>query len=287
MLETRFSIGDLVIALISEPDQGVFSIESSYAKFLTTAEPLVRLRHHFGPPPSLAGWKLLFDSKGVWQLFSQGDQFAVALSSPVFGSEPYEVALFQSDYLSGDLYTSSDYFQPEKISFPLRYPLAEILMINLLGQGRGLLMHACGVNDHGRGLLFSGVSGAGKSTTARLWSAHSQAALLSDDRVILRHQPDGFWIYGTPWHGDAHIAAPLKVPLEKILVLRHAPHNQASRLRPFDLAARLFVRSFPPFWEPAGVQYSLQLLDEVSQAVPGFDFGFLPDAAALDAARTL
>ena len=75
---------------------------------------------------------------------------------------------------------------------PLGYPLMPLLWTILLGRlgeaDGGLLCHACGVvTPAGDGLLFAGFSGAGKSTTSRLWRAACPgAAILSDDRVILR-----------------------------------------------------------------------------------------------------
>ena len=95
---------------------------------------------------------------------------------------------------------------------PLGYPLMPLLWTLLLGRlgedEAGLLCHACGVvTPAGDGLLFAGFSGAGKSTTSRLWrAACPDATVLSDDRVILRRDlssPTGFTLHGTPWHGDA------------------------------------------------------------------------------------
>ena len=72
-------------------------------------------------------------------------------------------------------------------------------MINLLGDGRGLVVHGCGMFDGSdEAYLFVGQSGAGKTTMARLWHAEPGVLILSDDRVILRSEPDGVWMYGTP-----------------------------------------------------------------------------------------
>jgi hypothetical protein len=110
---------------------------------------------------------------------------------------------------------------------------------------------------------------------------------LSDDRVILHRQANGFNIYGTPWHGDARAAAQVSAPLEKIFILRHATKNYITPLSSADLATRLLVRAFPTFWDPAGMAFSLQLLDELSQTVPGYELGFLPDQSAVDFVRSL
>jgi len=99
-------------------------------------------------------------------------------------------------------------------------------MVCLLSQNRGLLVHAFGVDDGGRGLLFAGNSTHGKSATACLWK--DRAAVLNDDRI---------WMYGTPWHGDYDGVAPHGVPLEKLIFLHHAPVDCPLPARPGASAA--------------------------------------------------
>lgn len=286
MSEIRFKIGEIVLDLFSE-DKIQFPIEESYRKFITTELPLVKLSHRWGVPPDLSKWQLIFDSTGVWRLFGQGDQLAIGLYSPVYGPLPYQVTLVSRDFLSGSIITSAECFPKTEVPFPLRYPLAEVLVIHLLAQERGILLHACAVKDGEKGLLFSGVSGAGKSTTAWLWENQPNAILLSDDRVILHRQADRYIIYGTPWHGDARAAAQASASLEKIFILRHAAKNYILPLTPAVLATRLLVRAFPTFWNPDGMAYTLKLLDELSQAVPGYELGFLPEQSAVDFVRSL
>ena len=43
---------------------------------------------------------------------------------------------------------------------PFFGPIIELLMINYLAQGYGLIIHACGIEYDSKGLLFAGESGA-------------------------------------------------------------------------------------------------------------------------------
>jgi hypothetical protein len=284
--EIRFKIGGMVIALISM-DQGNFSIDGSYRRFLTDETPQVRLRAVCGEVGDFHGWQEVFETGGVWQLYQSADQWGVRLHSPVLGDGPYQVAIFEEDFLSGEIITDTSKFAQGYYPFPLRYPLAEVLMINLLGRGRGVLVHACAIKDGERGLLFAGTSGAGKSTTARIWEKVKGATLLSDDRVILRKRDGKFWIYGTPWHGDARAVSPEVVPLTDIYILEHAEENRVEPVKPLQATSQLFVRSFPPFWDKEGVDYSLGFLAELSQTVPCQTLGFVPDATMVDFIRCL
>ena len=69
---------------------------------------------------------------------------------------------------------------------------------------KGVLeMHSSVVVNGGRGYLFLGKSGTGKSTHSSLWLKHIPGTmLLNDDNPILRLMPDGTArVFGSPWSG--------------------------------------------------------------------------------------
>jgi hypothetical protein len=165
---------------------------------------------------------------------------------------------------------------------PFLGPALELVMINRLARGDGVILHGCGISREGRGIVFAGESGAGKSTLSRLWAQAEGVDILSDDRVIVRRQNGLFCLYGTPWHGDAAFAAPGGVPLERIFFIRHGKRNA---LRP--MARAFYVRellkcSFPPLWDAAGMSFTLEFFDELTSAVPCAELAFVPDSSALD-----
>ncbi len=162
--------------------------------------------------------------------------------------------------------------------------LDEMMATCFLSQRKGMQFHACGINAwDGRGFLFVGYSGAGKSTTARIWRENGAAVLLSDERVAVRWQAGQYWLFGTPWHSSVEDScSPEKVPLERIFILQHAPQNQARRLKPAAAVAELAARSYLPFWDPKGMELALEFLDELVQAIPCYELGFVPDASVID-----
>jgi hypothetical protein len=204
------------------------------------------------------------------------------MHSPVLGQADYQVAVLADDFLSGDIYTRGNGQREPELSPVLGHPLTEVLMVSLLSRGRGVLLHACGVSCEGWGYVFAGRSGAGKSTMARLWSGRDGVSVLSDDRIIVRKQGDGFWAYGTPWHGDARTASPEGVPLERVMIIEHAPENVLRVLSPSEAASQLLVRSFPTFWDADGMAFTLEFLGELAQAVPCGALGFVPDRRVVD-----
>lgn len=276
-----FKIGGIVIALISNPDEGVYLLEPSYPNFEIQADPGnaadIQLTAKFGKIPELAGWELIFESGGVWKLYHKGNEQAIAFYSPVFGQKPYQLTCCDQDYTQGEVITSSEVYPLNHLPFPLRYPLAEILMINLLSQRQGLLLHACAISHQGRGYLFSGMSGAGKSTLTGLWQAEPEVEVLSDDRVILRIEDGQVNIYGTPWHGSAQVASPARAALAHIFIIKHAARNQLTPLSARQAFTSLLVRSFPPYWNAGSMAQATQTLSQVSLSTESHELGFVPD----------
>ncbi len=111
--------------------------------------------------------------------------------------------------------------------------------------------------------------------------------VLNDDHTILRKINGQFRVYGTPWHGQGGIALAEDAPLKKIFILKHAPTNQAVRLPPAQAAAMLLVRAFAPLWSAPAMEFTLQFLDELCQAVPCYELGFVPDQTAVEYVRCL
>jgi hypothetical protein len=221
--------------------------------------------------------ELIFDSGGPWRMFRHRDGYVFQFFSSLFGPLPYKTVRWNADFTRGEVCLNRAHFPAGTPVDPLEYPLDELLMINLLGRGRGLEVHGCGVIDGAdEAYLFVGQSGAGKTTMARLWLAEPGAVVLSDDRVILRSEPDGVWMYGTPWHGDEPLASPGRARLSRLFLLRHDTTNAIATVSGASAAARLFAASFPPFHSPSGMDFSLRFIETIVTSVPCVELGFAP-----------
>lgn len=227
----------------------------------------------------------IFDSSGLWKLYDEDGDYVFRFTSPGYGEHSYKEARFNPDFTQGEVTLHADYFDPGKPAFPLEYPLDELLVTNLLARGRGVEVHALGIRDvDGRGYLFLGHSGAGKSTTARLWEG-TGALVLSDDRIILRALEGKVWMYGTPWHGEEKLAAPERTELTRIFVLGRGDENELLSLAPPQAVAELFTRSFVPFYDAAALGYTLEVLQQVAGAVACAELRFVPDRRVVEFVR--
>ena len=229
----------------------------------------------------------LFDSGGPWRLYRHDDGFLFRFFASTFGARPYKTARFAPDFSRGHITLDRDFFARASSVDPLAYPLDELLVIALLAQGRGLEIHGCGVADRdGRGYLFVGQSGAGKSTMARLWTGEPGAVILSDDRTVIRRHGDEAWMYGTPWHGEAPLASPSRVRLDALFFLCHADLDELREVGRADAVARLFAASFPPFHDARGVAFSLDFLESIATRVPCQELRFVPGAGVVTLLRS-
>ena len=117
---------------------------------------------------------------------------------------------------------------------------ALMLLYAFATAGLGVLeMHASVVISGGKGYLFLGKSGTGKSTHSRLWLQHIPGTqLLNDDNPILRLMPDGTArVFGSPWSGKTPCYKALDVPVGAVVRQDQAPHNRICKLAPVQAYA--------------------------------------------------
>jgi hypothetical protein len=113
-----------------------------------------------------------------------------------------------------------------------------ILHSLILAQRGGFLLHAASAICDGRAYLFSGVSGAGKTTMTRL--APADITLLTDEISYLRPSADGYAAYGTPFAGElARSGENCSAPVAALFFLEQGPENRVDDLPPAEAVRRL------------------------------------------------
>ena len=105
--------------------------------------------------------------------------------------------------------------------------LLRIIFAQAVVYHRAVSIHASVVQLDGKGFLFMGKSGTGKSTHSALWMDRFEGCeLLNDDNPILRLMPDGVMVYGSPWSGKTPCYKNHSCPLAGMARLRQAPMNR-------------------------------------------------------------
>lgn len=282
-------LGGLSFGMWCEPGMPV-AIDKEHDPFLLPSDSRlpcdIELEAYFAHSLETPSNSPSFVSGGLWSAFAGPFGTTFYFSSPAFGSSPYKAAWFDPEFQRGHLVLERAIYDSDAPVFPLEYPIDELVMMHRLALGEGVEVHALGLADEdGSGYLFLGHSGAGKSTTARLWMAQPGAKLLSDDRIILRKQGNTFWMYGTPWHGDAGVSSQGRVALSAVFLLEQAQNNQLLPMAPAQAAAELFARSFVPHYLRDGIHFSLNFLEELTRSIPCSVFRFAATGSAVEAIR--
>jgi hypothetical protein len=105
-----------------------------------------------------------------------------------------------------------------------------------------LEMHASVVQWEGRGYLFLGRSGTGKSTHSALWLRHIPGTrLLNDDNPVVCIADGVPTVYGTPWSGKTPCYRNERVPIGAIVQINQAPENRIRRMSVPEAVASLFA----------------------------------------------
>lgn len=206
-----------------------------------------------------------------WEVWESHGERVFWLSAPELGRAPSTMARFAPDFGRGEISLHDRYFPEGEAVDPLAHALDELILMHWLAQGRGMELHASGViDDDGRGYLFVGPTGAGKTTLSRLWLEHGgrAAVVISDDRVILRRQGSDLWMYGTPWHGDAELSAARRAPVAAVFLLDKAPRTSAAIIPRKEAAAALLASALVPFYTSGALKRTSHMVDEVVAEIP-------------------
>ena len=160
---------------------------------------------------------------------------------------------------------------------------ALMLMFNFSTALLGALeMHSSVVTKDGRGYMFLGKSGTGKSTHSQLWIKNlDDVELLNDDNPILRLLPDGSArVYGSPWSGKTPCYKQKNAPVGAIVHLKQAPYNKIERLPVIRAYVSLMesASSFRPFKALADGWHAT--MEGICAAVPFYRLECLPDRDA-------
>jgi hypothetical protein len=154
----------------------------------------------------------------------------------------------------------------------------------VLAQEGGFLMHAASAIRNGKAFLFAGVSGAGKTTIARL--APPDATLLTDEISYVRkdvrkdgqRQDHSYVAYGTPFTGElAKVGENVSAPISALYLLAQGPENRIDPVAPGQAVRELLANVLFFAEDRELVQRSFHAACEFVSRVPVSRLTFAPD----------
>ena len=144
-----------------------------------------------------------------------------------------------------------------------------------------LEMHASVTVKDGKGFLFLGKSGTGKSTHSRLWLKNIPGThLLNDDNPIVRVADGQARVYGSPWSGKTPCYRNEDYPVGAFVRINRAPYDAIHRMSVPEAFASVYSSSsgLRAIKRIGNGLYST--LSTVVQLVPCYVLDCLPDDEA-------
>jgi len=196
---------------------------------------------------------------------------------PLSSTEKNAVLKFSLTSMEWDLWI----YGAQDETDPFEYPLDSLILYYLTVINGDIMIHASGVNISGHGYLFSGVSGKGKSTMARLWD-EAGARVIHDDRLILRNTGGVYKMFNTPVYNNDE---PRESILDKIYIIEHGAENMMVQLKGANAVTQIMANCIQHNW---GADIIARLLGSISimcGTVPTAKLFFKPDRSVIDLIR--
>jgi hypothetical protein len=153
--------------------------------------------------------------------------------------------------------------------------LLRILLSWKLTGRNGFLLHAATVIRDGKAFVFTGRSGAGKSTVASL---SPKGCVLTDEISLLRRENGEWRAYGTPFWGEFRAAGSnTSAPVQGIFRLVQAAENRVTSLRPLETIRALLPNVLFFSSQPVATRRLLDILGHAAKEMSGYELAFRKD----------
>lgn len=129
-------------------------------------------------------------------------------------------------------------------------------------------LHAATIEDQGRGILFLGPSGIGKTTQAERWAEFRGASIINGDVGFVQRTEREYIAWGTPWHGSSPYCLNASVPVKALVVLKQAPENKLRELTGFEKVTEVSGSVFYPTWLEDGMELCTDTLNHLLTDLP-------------------
>jgi len=250
--------------------------------------PDVRIRVHSGYFMIPADAKMVFNAPYIeevnglrlkkndefWSVYKLRDDLFIRTIFPHTGEKREAVLKFSPAEKEWDLWPGNLVKQTD----PMEYPLDGLILYYLTVFSGDIMIHASGVSHAGRGYLFSGVSGKGKSTMAKLWDAYG-AKVIHDDRLILRREANNFFMFNTPVYKNEK---PAKSKLDKIFIIEHGAENKVVPVSGAECVSLIMANCIQHNWDHTVISKLLESVSVLSGSIPVAKLFFRPDSSIID-----
>jgi hypothetical protein len=271
----NLSIADFTIRLVSEYN---LELEDGYLPFSVenpTEEAEIELNCSKGLPIfNFENEQPAFEAKNETQkfysIYKRDDKLIFLIYNQQFINEVQQIAILDSGFTHWEIYSN----ESEGRLLPLKYPLGPIILHYLTIKTNAVMMHASCAFDGKKGRIFTGFSGAGKSTMSKIM-ADAGNQIINDDRVIIRKIKNQYWVYNTPMY---YRDSPKKAPLDFIYLISHSPENRIKKLTGALAVSKVMAFCIQNNFDNLFIDSRLNFFTELCSTVGICELGFVPDS---------
>ena len=177
-----------------------------------------------------------------------------------------------------DAKKESSGFKPESGGFIFH---AVRMIFLFTAQKRGLFaLHSASVLYGGKAWLFSGHSGAGKSTHTRLWQDTFNTPVINGDLNLIGTDKNELYAAGIPWCGTSGIFTENTYPVGGIIMIKQSSRDSVSKLSGEKAALKIMQRMISPCWTDKMLDLNISASQLITRKIPVFELNCTKNPAA-------
>ena len=288
MLNYKLNIADYIIEFKADADSPELASSARFLNYITEEKTRNILIHvHSGRYELPERAERVFNAPYVeeingvrvknrdefWDVYKDNDDLFITTIFPLSSEKKKAVLKFSLNSNVWGLWFEGN----DNTIDPMEYPLDGLILYYLTVIHGDIMIHASGVNMVGRGYIFSGVSGKGKTTMAKLWESCG-ADVIHDDRLIVRKIADTYNMYNTPVYNDE---IPADSQVNSIHIIAHGSSNKSTPVDGAGAVSLVMANCIQQNW---GTEIISRLLNSVSllcDSVPVTRLSFTPDKSVV------
>ncbi|HEX2970325.1 MAG TPA: hypothetical protein VHO46_14600 [Bacteroidales bacterium] len=209
-----------------------------------------------------------------WSVWKYNDDLFIKAIFPETSKLRSAMLKFALNSKDWDLWVDSD----ENSIDPFEYPLDGLILYYLTVISHDIMIHASGVNYNGKGFLFSGASGKGKTTMSHLWG-NNGANIIHDDRLIIRNDGEGFRMYNTPVYDNEK---PSDALIDRIYLIGHGNENRSVQVSGAAAVSLVMANCIQHNWGEVTIIGLMDSLTLLCSKVPVYKLDFIPDHSVIN-----
>ena len=157
------------------------------------------------------------------------------------------------------------------------FPLRQLLFSRNI-----FLLHSSQIIVNGKGILFTGDSGVGKTTQARMWEQYRSAEVVCNDRTALRRK-SGLWkTYGFSIDGSAPVYHTGSWRAAAIIALSQGKENQVRKWNGLPAVKALLKQVMIDAWNPVMCSGMADRVIGMVNEIPVYHLMCTPDSRAVE-----